>query len=152
MSPSDRQAVDFLKCAFILAQSKLSIPSVVTNMSLEWPWTKAGLDWSKTSWWLNPTCSEHVDVSIEWQFWVHKRSNEQCCFKYVARLPLLCQGCECLNGKSVLLVFRWSSVRIPAGFQIYFSLSQQKHHHSWVPTVAYKTLNFTTSPGYGYLR
>ena len=29
-----RQAVNFLKCAFILVQSKLSIPRVVTNMSL----------------------------------------------------------------------------------------------------------------------
>ena len=34
MSPSRRQAVNFLKCAFILVQSKLSIPGVVTNMSL----------------------------------------------------------------------------------------------------------------------
>ena len=37
MSPSRRQAVNFLKCAFILVQSKLSIPTVVTNMSLAWP-------------------------------------------------------------------------------------------------------------------
>ena len=28
------QAVNFLKCAFILVQSKLSIPRVATNMSL----------------------------------------------------------------------------------------------------------------------
>ena len=33
MSPSRRQAVNFLKCTIILVQSKLSIPRVVTNMS-----------------------------------------------------------------------------------------------------------------------
>ena len=32
MSPSHRQAVNFSKWAFILVQSKLSIPRVVTNM------------------------------------------------------------------------------------------------------------------------
>ena len=34
MSPSCRQAVNFSKCAFILVKSKLSVPRVVTNMSL----------------------------------------------------------------------------------------------------------------------
>ena len=38
---------------------------------------------------------------------------------YVACLPLLCQGSEWLNGKSVWLVFRRSRVQIPAGLQIF---------------------------------
>ena len=61
---------------------------------------------------------------------------------HVACLLLLCQGFEWLTGKSVWLAFRRSWVRIPATSWIffcgfYFSLSQQKHHHSWVPTVTY---------------
>ena len=38
MNPSHRRAENFGKCAFILVWSKLSIPRVVTNMSLDWLW------------------------------------------------------------------------------------------------------------------
>ena len=66
MSPSSKQAVNFLKCALILVQSKLSISGAVTNVSIawlwEWLWTNPGLNWSETCWWLGPYPT--------WKLWI----------------------------------------------------------------------------------
>ena len=72
--------------------------------------------------------------------WNSAEASRQCCLCSLSSAPLPgAQGSKWLNGRSVWLAFRRSWFRIPTGSRIFsmdlISLSQQKHHHSWAPTV-----------------
>ena len=97
INPTHRQAVNFLKNALILVTllpllcfqsstkllvllvTKLPISKVVTNRSpgwlWKWLWTKAGLDWSETQWWLEPNLQlvcryvHWVEILVSWMYY-----------------------------------------------------------------------------------
>ena len=75
MSPSRRQAVNFLKCAFDFGAVKIVHSKSSDKHESSLCLRVAGIDWRYIGGW-DATYSERVDASIEWQFWVHEYINE----------------------------------------------------------------------------